>query len=219
MKASARNQGSVGAVGKGCLVMLGVLLLLGVILGGCGVSQYNSLVGAQKEVEGRWADIDNQYKRRFDLIPNLVETVKGAANFEKSTLEAVTEARASVGRVQLPPGMPTDPAALDAYIRAQQSLSGALGRLFAVAESYPELKSTQNFLSLQDQIEGTENRIAVARTDYIAAAQKFNTLRARFPTVLFATLLGFKEAAQFQATPEERAAPKVQFDFKNEKKG
>jgi LemA protein len=219
MKASARNQGSVGAVGKGCLVMLGVVILLGVILGGCGVSQYNALVGGQKEVEGRWADIDNQYKRRFDLIPNLVETVKGAANFEKSTLEAVTEARASVGRVQLPPGMPTDPAALDASIRAQQSLSGALGRLFAVAESYPELKSTQNFLSLQDQIEGTENRIAVARTDYIAAAQKFNTVRSRFPTVLFASLFNFKEAAQFQATPEERAAPKVQFDFKNEKKG
>ena len=219
MNTSAQGPGKLGAAGRGCLVIAGVLLLLGVILGGCGVSQYNALVGAQKEVEGRWADIDNMYRRRFDLIPNLVETVKGAANFEKSTLEAVTEARASVGRMQLPPGLPTDPAALDAYIRAQQSLSGALGRLFAVAESYPELKATQNFLSLQDQIEGTENRIAVARTDYIAAAQKFNTLRARFPTVLFATLFNFKEAAQFQATPEERAAPKVEFpDFKSEKK-
>src|SRR5262245_31148212 len=134
----SRNQGRAvgcrrvrGSVARGLLVFAGVLLLLVLIVGGCGVSQYNALRSSQQNVAGRFAEIDNQYKRRYDLIPNLVETVKGAANFEKSTLEAVVEARASVGRVQLPQEMPTDPKALEAYLSAQQGLSGALGRLFA----------------------------------------------------------------------------------------
>src|SRR5690606_12218432 len=138
-----------------------------VLLGVTGIGKYNSLVTEREKVAAAWSEIDNQYQRRYELIPNLVETVKGAADFERSTLEAVVEARASVGRVQLPAELPTDPAQLDAYLRAQQGLGAALGRLFAVAESYPQLKATQNFLSLQDQLEGTENRIAVARRDYI----------------------------------------------------
>jgi LemA protein len=207
-----------GAAGRGLLIGAGVVLLLVVLVGGCGVSQYNSLKTSQQNVAGRWAEIDNQYKRRFDLIPNLVETVKGAANFEKSTLEAVVEARASVGRAQLPQEMPTDPKALEAYVKAQQGLSGALGRLFAVSENYPDLKSSKNFLSLQDQLEGTENRIAVARRDYIDAVQQHNTRVARFPANLIASTFGIKEAAQFQAPPEEKAIPKVQFDFDPKKK-
>src|SRR6187397_2299656 len=140
-----------GAISRGCLIGLALvagLVLLLLIFGGTGVGKYNALKAAHVRVENAWAEIDNQYKRRFDLVPNLVETVKGAANFERSTLEAVTEARASVGRAQLPANLPTDPAQLDAYIKAQQNLSGALSRMFAVAENYPELKATQGFLSL-----------------------------------------------------------------------
>lgn len=128
--------------------------------------RYNSLVTLQENAEAAWSEIDNQYKRRFDLVPQLVSTVKGAADFEKSTLESVTEARASVGRAQLPADLPTDPAQLQSYIQAQQGLGAALGRMFLVVERYPELKSSQNFLSLQDQLaesfpwqEGDRNEI------------------------------------------------------------
>lgn len=197
---------------RGLLLGLGAVLALAVILGGCGVTSYNALVASQQGVAARWAEIDNQYKRRADLIPNLVETVKGAASFEKSTLEAVVNARASVGRVQLPEGIPTDPKMLESYLQAQQGLSGALGRLFAVAESYPDLKSSKNFLSLQDQLEGTENRIAVARRDYIDVVQQYNTAVHKFPAALIASIFNFKEAAQFQAPPEERTVPRVNFD-------
>ncbi len=210
-----------GAVGKGCLVAGGIgaaVLLLLLAFGGAGCSKYNSMVGGRENVAGKWAEIDNQYKRRTDLIPSLVETVKGAANFEKSTLEAVVEARASVGRAQLPSDVPTDPEKLQAYIQAQQSLSGALSRLLVVAENYPQLKANQNFLSLQDQLEGTENRIATARRDYIEAVRMYNTSIQTFPANLIAGMFGFTKAAQIEATPEERTVPKVQFDFGNEKK-
>jgi LemA protein len=210
-----------GAVSKGCLVGGGIgaaLLLILLAFGGAGCSKYNTLATGRENVQGKWAEIDNQYKRRFDLIPQLVETVKGAANFEKSTLEAVVEARASVGRAQLPSDVPTDPAKLQAYIQAQQSLGGALSRLLVVAEQYPDLKSSQNFLSLQDQLEGTENRIATARRDYIDAVQAFNTSIAVFPSNLIAGMFGFTKVPQLESTPEERAVPKVQFDFGNEKK-
>lgn len=206
-----------GAIGKGCLVALAVGVLLLLVLGGGACSQYNGLVASRNNVQGKWSEIDNQYKRRFDLVPNLVETVKGAAEFEKSTLESVTEARASVGRAQLPSSLPTDPQQLQAYIQAQQNLSGALTRLFAVAESYPQLKANQNFLSLQDQIEGTENRIATARRDYIGAVQAHNTKVQSFPANLFAGIFGFQTVPQLQSAPEERAVPKVEFDFKGEK--
>lgn len=207
-----------GFMKSGCLVAAGVVGLLVVILGFVAVGRYNSLVVLQERVAATWSEIDNQYKRRFDLVPQLVATVQGAADFEKSTLEAVTEARASVGRVQLPPGLPSDPAQLQAYVQAQQGLGAALGRLFAVVEQYPELKANQNFLSLQDQLEGTENRIAVARRDYIDAVRNFNTERRRFPTNLVAGIFGFEPATRLLAEPAEKATPEVEFDF-GKKKG
>jgi LemA protein len=215
------NPRRAGAAGKGCLVAGGigaVILLLLLAFGGTGCSKYNSMVGGRENVASRWAEIDNQYKRRADLIPSLVETVKGAAEFEKSTLEAVVEARASVGRAQLPEDVPTDPEKLRAYIQAQQSLGSALSRLLVVAEQYPDLKSNQNFLSLQDQLEGTENRIATARRDYIDAVRAYNTSIQTFPANIVAGMFGFEKAAQIEATPEERSVPKVEFDFGNEKK-
>jgi LemA protein len=201
-----------GAAAKGCLVAGGVLILVALIFGGVAVGKYNGLARSRENVKGKWAAIDSQYKRRYDLIPNLVATVQGAADFEKSTLQAVTEARASVGRVQLPAELPTDPAQLEAYLKAQQNLSGALSRLFAVAENYPQLKATQNFLSLQDQIEGTENRIAAARTDYIQAVQAFNSSIATFPSNVIAGIFNFHPVPQLEMPVEERANPKVEFN-------
>jgi LemA protein len=155
-----------GSAKLGCLIAAGGVLLLVLILAMTFAGRYNSLVTLQENAEAAWSEIDNQYKRRFDLVPQLVSTVKGAADFEKSTLESVTEARASVGRAQLPAGLPTDPAQLQSYIQAQQGLGAALGRMFLVVERYPELKSSQNFLSLQDQLaesfpwqEGDRNEI------------------------------------------------------------
>lgn len=207
-----------GAMKTGCLVAAGAVVAIAVVLGMMLMGRYNALVGQQEKVSAAWSEIDNQYKRRFDLVPQLVATVQGAADFEKSTLEAVTEARASVGRVQLPPGLPSDPAQLQAYVQAQQGLGAALGRLFAVVEQYPDIKANQNFLSLQDQLEGTENRIAVARRDYIDAVRAFNTERRRFPTNLVASLFGFEAAARLQVEAGERETPQVEFDF-GEKKG
>jgi LemA protein len=199
-----------GAVRGGLLVLLAVLVLL-LLMGGC---QYNSLVGSQQKVKASWSEIDNQYQRRYELIPNLVETVKGAAEFERGTLEAVTQARAQVGRVQLPADVPTDPEKLAAYIQAQQQLGGALARLLVVAEQYPQLKATANFAALQDQLEGTENRIAVARRDYIDASREFNTKVLSFPANLVAKLLGFQPVAPLEVPAEQRTPPKVDFDTK-----
>jgi LemA protein len=142
--------------------------------------------------------------------------VQGAADFERSTLTAVTEARASVGRAQLPPGLPNDPATLQNYMQAQQTLGATLGRLFAVAEQYPQLRATQNFLSLQDQLEGTENRIAVARRDYIESVRAYNTYRRRFPTNLIAGMMGFDTIAQLEVEPAVREAPQVEFNTGDE---
>jgi LemA protein len=210
-----------GAVARGCLIaggigaaLLGLVLLLGAVFW----SKFNQLTAGRESVKMHWAEIDNQYKRRFDLIPNLVETVKGAADFEKSTLDAVTQARASVGKVQLPGNLPTDPAQLQAYMQAQQSLSGALSRLFAVAENYPQLRGTQNFLSLQDQIEGTENRVAVARRDYLEAVRLYNTSAQTFPGNVIAGLFHFETIPQLEIAPEERATPKVDFGTSGQKK-
>jgi LemA protein len=201
---------------KGCIIaavaIVAVILIAGLIFMG----KYNALVALEEKTEAAWSEIDNQYKRRFDLVPQLVSTVKGAADFEKSTLDEVTEARASVGRVQLPPGLPTDPAALNAYMQAQQGLGAALGRLFAVSEAYPQLRATQNFLSLQDQLEGTENRIATARRDYIEAVRVYNTTVRRFPTNFIAGMFGFEKLPQLQIEEGERATPDVNFDFGKE---
>jgi len=206
-----------GLAKAGCLIALGGALLLALILGGMLVGRYNGLVTQQEKARAAWSEIDNQYKRRYDLVPQLVSTVQGAADFERTTLEAVTEARASVGRAQLPAGLPTDPKQLQAYIAAQQGLGSALGRLFAVAEQYPELKATQSFLSLQDQLEGTENRIATARRDYIEAVRGYNTYQRRFPTNLVAGLFGFDPLAQLEAEAAERETPKVEFGFDKKK--
>ncbi len=202
-----------GFAKTGCLIAGGAVLLVALIVVFVFVGRYNSLVTLQEKTEATWSEIDNQYKRRFDLIPQLVATVKGAANFEKSTLEAVTEARASVGRAQLPAGLPSDPAQLQSYLQAQQGLGSALGRLFVVVERYPELKANQSFLSLQDQLEGTENRIAVARRDYIDSVRGFNTYVRRFPANLIAGMYGFEKLPQMQFDEAERELPKVEFDF------
>ncbi|MCC6408649.1 MAG: LemA family protein [Planctomycetes bacterium] len=200
-----------GAIARGCLVGLGIVLLLVLAGGGCAVSQYNGIVSAKKNVDGRFAEIDNQYKRRFDMIPQLVDTVKGAANYEKTTLQAVVDARASVGKATLPPDATSDPEKLKQYLQAQDQLGGALSRLLVVAEQYPELKATENFIGLQTQIEGTENRIAVARRDYVDAVQGYNTKIVKFPGVLIAGMFGHRELPQLTVEAEQREAPKIDF--------
>jgi LemA protein len=208
--------GQRGSLKIGCAIAAGVGLLVVLILSMTFMGKYNSLVTLQEGNEAAWSEIDNQYKRRFDLIPQLVNTVKGAANFEKSTLTEVTEARASVGRAQLPANLPSDPAKLQAYMTAQQGLGAALGRMFVVVERYPELKANQNFLSLQDQLEGTENRIAVARRDYIDAVRRYNTTRRQFPGNLVAGMFGFEKQPQLQIDEGVRETPQVEFDFGDE---
>jgi LemA protein len=203
----------MGKIGLGCVVVLVIIVL---VVGLSFAGTYNRLVTLGQEVDKQWSQVENQYQRRVDLIPNLVSTVQGAANFEKSTLEAVVNARASVGRAQINPGAaPTDPAQLAQYEQAQASLGAALQRLLVVVERYPELKANANFRDLQAQLEGTENRIAVARMDYNKAAQDYNTVRLRFPTNLIAGMLGFKEKAYFKATAGAERAPSVQFNFSN----
>jgi len=200
-----------GALSTGCAIGVGlglILLVLGVVL----MSTYNGLATAKQDVNAKFALLDSQYKRRADLIPQLVETVKGAANYEKSTLEAVVNARASVGQVKLPADVTSDPEALKRYMDAQAQLGGALSRLLVVAEQYPDLKATQNFLSLQDQIEGTENRIAVARGDYVSSVQGYNTRTVKFPGRLLAGMFGFTPLPQLESTtPAERQVPKIDF--------
>ena len=195
----------------GCL---GVIVVLALVVGGVAVGAYNNLVGLGQGVDAQWAQVENQYQRRADLVPNLVATVKGAADFEKSTLEAVVNARASVGQVNVDPkNLPNDPAAMARYQQAQDALSGALSRLLVVVERYPELQANANFRDLQAQLEGTENRVSVERMRFNEKAQAYNTARMRFPTVLFANLLGMREKAYFQATPGSQQPPSVNFQF------
>jgi LemA protein len=202
----------MGKLGLGCIAILVILVVIvGISLAGT----YNSLVGLSQDVNRAWAEVENQYQRRADLVPNLVSTVQGAANFEKETLTAVTQARASVGRATVTPGQaPTDPEALARYQAAQDQLGAALQRLLVVSERYPELRANQNFRDLQAQLEGTENRIAVARGRFNESAQVYNTRLMRFPTNLMARFLGFKEKPYFKATtPGAEQAPRVQFNF------
>ena len=188
----------------------GLLAILGLTLAGCGV---NNIPSQEEAAKAKWSQVLNQYQRRADLIPNLVKTVEGAANFEKSTLEAVTAARASVGQAQAGPGITNDPAAFAKWQASQDQLSGALSRLMVVVEAYPDLKATANFRDLQAQLEGTENRINVERNRYNEAAQAYNTTRQRFPAGLVAGILGFKEKAYFRSAPGSERAPSVNFDF------
>ena len=171
---------------------------------------YNSMVKMDENVKTKWAAVQSQYQRRSDLIPNLVNTVKGAANFEKSTLTAVVEARAKATAVQVDPTKLT-PESIKAFQAAQGELSTALGRLLAVTENYPNLKTNENFLGLQAQIEGTENRIQVSRQDFNTAVQEFNTKIRSFPANITAKMFGFSEKGYFTAEPGSDKAPKVQF--------
>jgi len=192
-----------------------VIVLAIVAFGAWLASSYNTLIALDQGVQAQWGQVESVYQRRADLIPNLVATVKGVANFEKSTYIAVAQARAKVGQVTIggTQNLPADAAALAKYQAAQDGLSSALSRLLAVVENYPDLKSNENFLDLQSQLEGTENRIAVERMRYNAAAQKFNTIRLSFPTSIVAGMFGdrFKEKAYFQAAGGAENAPKVQF--------
>jgi len=202
---------------KKILVVLGILaggiLLLGLLAG----SSYNKLVRLQTATDGSWAQVENVYQRRADLIPNLVATVSGAANFEKSTLTEITAARASVGQIKLDPNKaPSDAAALAEFDKAQRGLSTALARLLVVVEKYPDLKATANFRDLQAQLEGTENRISVERGRFNESVQAYNAAIRSFPAVLYAGAFGFKERPYFTATAGADAPPEVSFDLNNQ---
>ncbi len=200
--------------GKISPILAGLILAL-IAFGGCGVSTYNRLVSSDTKIEAAWSEIQSQYKRRFDLIPQLVETVKGAANFEQETLQKVVEARASVGQINITPSDLSDPAKVKQWTEAQSQLGTALSRLMVVAEKYPELKATAGFLSLQDQIEGTENRIGVARKDYIDTVNTYNTATRKFPGSVLAGIFGFEPKPQL-SFPEANLdqAPKIDFGEK-----
>jgi LemA protein len=200
--------GKGGKIALGCLV----LVLITVFMVASWIwKSYNGLVRLDENVKQSWAQVQNVYQRRFDLIPNLVETVKGYAAHEKSTLQAVTEARSKVGGVmQLKPEDLTAEN-LAKFNQAQAGLSGALQRLMVVVEQYPNLKANENFIRLQDELAGTENRIAQERMRFNQAAQEFNQTIRRFPQVLIANMLGFKYRAYFEAATTAQEAPKVQF--------
>lgn len=191
-----------------------VLLFLGMLYGFTGCGSYNRLVTLEQTVNKKWADVQSVYQRRADLIPNLVSTVAGAANFEKSTLTEVTNARASVGQVKLDPSKaPTDAAELEKFQQAQGQLSTALSRLLLVTENYPQLRATEAFQNLQAQLEGTENRISVERNNFNSAVQEYNTALATFPTNMLNKMFGFQPRPFFSAQPGTDKAPEVKFDF------
>ena len=187
-----------------------VIALLASFAAGCGI---NNIPTFDEAVKAGWADVQNQYQRRADLVPNLVETVKGYAAHESETLQAVVEARAKVGSMQVNGNMLNDPAAMKAFEENQAQLTGALSRLMLVVEKYPDLKANQNFLALQSQLEGTENRIAVARRDYIAAVQKYNTEIRTFPGLIWHKIMYSELPVRetFEAAPEAAKAPAVKF--------
>jgi LemA protein len=191
-----------------------VLVFIAVVIAIMGLGKYNALVKLDQNVNQQWAQVQNVYQRRADLIPNLVNTVKGAADFEKSTLIAVTEARASVGRVQVNANQaPATAQQLEQFQAAQGELGNALSRLLVVAERYPELKANANFQQLQAQLEGTENRISVERGNFNQAVRDYNTAVRSFPTLIFAGLMGFHTKPFFNAQPGAEKAPNVKFDF------
>ena len=198
----------------GCGLLIAIVGFIVVLIGVALTGSYNHLVSLSQNVDKQWAQVQNVYQRRADLIPNLVATVSGAANFEKSTLTEITAARASVGQVKLDPNSaPTDPAKLAEFEKAQGALTSALSRLLVVVERYPDLKATSNFRDLQAQLEGTENRISVERGRFNEAVQSYDTAVKSFPAMLYAGMFGFKEKPYFTATAGAETPPKVQFDF------
>ncbi|MBS0249740.1 MAG: LemA family protein [Proteobacteria bacterium] len=186
------------------------IIVAALSMAGCGV---NTIPTKEQQAKAAWSEVLNQYKRRADLVPNLVETVKGFADQEKSVLTEVVKARQQTTNIQLPPDILTNPEAMKKFQDAQATLSGALGRLMAVVERYPDIKSGQNFLALQSELEGTENRIAIARRDYISAVQAYNTEINTFPGRLWKMVLypQAKDMATFDISPEEQKVPKVDF--------
>ena len=194
----------------GTIALVVIVLLIG--FAGCaGCNTYNSLITQDERVERAWGDVQTQYQRRSDLIPNLVNTVKGAANFEQETLESVTNARARATSINISAEDLDDPAMLRQFQEAQSQLSGALSRLLAVAENYPQLQATQAFRDLQAQLEGTENRITVARRDFNGAVEQYNNAVRRFPSNIVAGIAGFNRRAMFEADPGSDQAPEVSF--------
>ncbi len=193
------------------LIVIGVIVLI-VVLGFATLfGVYNGFVAADQAVSEKWAQVQNVYQRRADLIPNLVETVKGFATQEKTVLEEVTQARASAGSIKATPELLNDPAAFKKFQDAQNQLGGALSRLLVTVERYPELKSNQNFLALQSQLEGTENRITVERQRFNEAVRDYNTKIKVMPWAVVARLAGFKEKAFFESAPGSETVPKVKF--------
>ncbi len=191
-------------------IVIVCLLILAPLLSGCG---FNTIPTAEENAKAKWSEVLNQYQRRADLIPNLVETVKGFAAQEKDVLESVVEARSKATQVKVDAGSLSDPAVFDAFQKSQGALSGALSRLLAVVENYPDLKSNQNFLALQAQLEGTENRIAVARRDYIEAVRVYNTALKTMPTMIWASIwfTDNEPYQNFTTAPENQEAPDVNF--------
>ena len=191
-----------------------ILLLTTLLLGGCG---YNDMQRSDEQVKAAWAEVVNQYQRRADLIPNLVNTVKGFAQQEQTVLIGVTEARAKATSIQATPELVDNPQAFQQFVQAQREVTGALSRLLAVAENYPQLKSDQNFRELQAQLEGTENRIAVARQRFIKANESYNVLIRQFPNNLTAMMFGYKPKAQFTVEDEKAIAKPPTVDFGTKK--
>lgn len=195
----------------GCLLVVVILAVVALMGGGWVSGQYNGLVKSREAVNAAWSQVENVYQRRMDLIPNLVETVKGVANFEKETYTAVAEARASAGQVKLSSDVLNNPEAFKQFEASQGQLGSALSRLMVVAEKYPELKANQNFSELQSQLEGTENRIAVERQRFNTVAQDYNTRLKTFPTNTLAGFFHFTERPYFSATAGADKAPVVKF--------
>lgn len=193
-----------------------IIVFFIMVISGCG---YNSLVELDENVNQAWAQVENQYQRRADLIPNLVSTVQGYADFEKGVLVEVTELRSKVGQIKLSAEDLSDEEKFKQFQDAQDKLSGALSRLLVVAENYPQLKANENFLQLQSQLEGTENRISVERKKFNEAVQDYNTTTRRFPTLVTAKIFGFKEKQYFKSAPGTDKAPDVKFDFNKKNEG
>ena len=196
----------------GCGIVLAVFIILIIIIIASVIGKYNTLVKMNETVKEKWGQVENVYQRRYDLIPNLVETVKGYAKHEQDTFVKVTQARSKVGgMLKVSDKVLNNPAMFQKFQQAQGELSSALQRLMVVVEKYPDLKANQNFLALQDQLEGTENRIAVERRRFNEAARDYNIYRKRFPTIIIANMFGFQERPYFKSQQGAETAPKVKF--------